>query len=836
MTIKKKFTMLAFMVGVALFVVILVFIGSNRFLMTSNNEIFQTSTKGIEQINVIQNILNNLRHNETLSANYAAMGNVGKIAEIEALFREDEKLLMEKISAFNFKNISKEELKKKIDEYTALASQTIEHSNSFSIDAALQNVTEESLIPFIKISETLEELRNARIASAKAQNQQAVKYSNITKAAGILVVFVAVGLIAFLIFFRKSIINPINAMVGYLKNVSHGDLTTSVTVDSSDEIGTMGNALRNTVANLRDIISNVVKSTYHVANVAENVSKSANQIAQAAQEEASATDETTASMEQMAVSISEVARNTEALASNADETSSTIGEMAASIEQVGKNAEMMSLAVEETSATIEEMIVSIEETARNSTSMTESVSETSLSVENQLSSFEQISKNSESLKNMVADTSGTIEEMTRTVSEVAKRIEGANKLSQDAFKDAEEGGKAVYQSIESLQNIGETTETTLSIIQNLGKRSEDIGSIVEVIDEIADQTNLLALNAAIEAARAGDAGRGFAVVAEEIRKLAERSMEATKEIANVIKHAQDDTDTAIKATEQTYREGKGGITLAGQSRDAFTSIIASVKESSEVIQEITKSATELNRAIEQVMEYVVNMNTSTEELAEAVKVQANDADNVRNSLDRMNKMVQEVNKAAKEQSQGGQQIRQAVEGIKNIVREVELAVREQVGGTKQIVQAVEQMRNMTEAVAKATAEQKLGGETVVRAMEGMSHISAENLKVSNDMVTTAGDTIYKIENLQYMISNFRISSNGNGRCWEIMNCPESSRQKCPAYKSEEDRCWLITGTWCKGVKQGDARAKLRNCMTCRAYATIMGLERQETGEPAGIET
>ena len=110
----------------------------------------------------------------------------------------------------------------------------------------------------------------------------------------------------------------------------------------------------------------------------------------------------------------------------------------------------------------------------------------------------------------------------------------------------------------------------MGIIQNLGKRSEEIGSIVEVIDEIADQTNLLALNAAIEAARAGDAGRGFAVVAEEIRKLAERSMEATKEIANVIKQVQSETETAIKATEETYREGKGGIVLAGQSRDAFT--------------------------------------------------------------------------------------------------------------------------------------------------------------------------------------------------------------------------------------------------------------------------
>ncbi|MDP2167530.1 MAG: methyl-accepting chemotaxis protein [Thermodesulfovibrionales bacterium] len=638
-----------------------------------------------------------------------------------------------------------------------------------------------------------------------------------------LIIFCIIGGFFFVRGISKGITSPIDDMLKTVKELETGNLTAEITAKGSHEINQIADGFNRVVRSLRDMIKQTADSTYHVALSAENVSTGSVHIANSSQEEAAATDETTASMEEMAVSISQVSKNAEALATNVDETSATINEMAASIEQVGKNADIMAASVEETSATIEQMLSSIDQTARNTGAMTDSVNETSLTVENLLASVEQISKNTESLKHMVTETSSTIEEMMRTVSEVAGKIGTANKLSQDAFKDAEDGGKAIYQSIESLQNIGNTTEKTMSLIQNLGKRSEEIGSIVEVIDEIADQTNLLALNAAIEAARAGDAGRGFAVVAEEIRKLAERSMEATKEISSVIKQVQAETSNAVKATEETYREGKGGMALAASSRDAFTGIIAVVKDTSEIMNDIAKSAAELNKATGQVMKYIVDMNSSTEEVTGAVKAQAGSTGNIRNAIEKMNRQVQQVNIATKEQAIGGKQIRETVERMKTAVQEVGIAVKEQVGGARQIAQSVETMNTMTRDVANATAEQKLGGETIVKAMEGMSHIATENLKLSGEMKTTADDTLFQIENLQYIISNFRIHTNGNQKCWELLRCPDTARQKCPAYKSTEDRCWLITGTWCKGVQQGDARSKIKNCMTCEAFKVIQGL-------------
>lgn len=637
-----------------------------------------------------------------------------------------------------------------------------------------------------------------------------------------IVILVLGILIAYLL--SRSITVPVSKGLKVVNQIAAGDLTAEIKTSSKDEIGQLLGAMDLMAANLRTLIATATKSSYHVAVTADKVAKSSSQLSKAAQDEAAATDQTTTSMEEMASSISHVAKNTEALATNVDETSSTINEMAASIEQVGKSSDLMAKSVEETSATIEEMLATVEQTARNSGTMADAVGETSMTMENLLAAIEQIGKNTDALKGMVLDTSGTIEEMTRTVKEVSVRITGANRLSQDAFKEAEEGGKSIYKSIESLQNIGTTTEKTMKLIQNLGKRSEEIGSIVEVIDEIADQTNLLALNAAIEAARAGDAGRGFAVVADEIRKLAERSMQATKEIAAVIKQVQTETETAITATEETYREGKGGIAVAEESRKGFTEIIASMKESSRVIEGITKSAEELDKAIDQVMKYVVDMNSSAEEVAGAVKTQVRGATNIRSLIETMNKMVQEVNIAAKEQAIGGKQLRELLERMRNMVHEVGIAVKEQVGGTKQIVQSVDIMHRMTQSVANATAEQKLGGETIVKAMEGIGRISAENLTMSRDMVTVADETLFQIENLQYSISNFKIHKNGNRRCWDIMNCSQNARQKCPAHNSEEVRCWQIAGTWCKGVQQGDFRSKLKNCMTCEAFSVIQGIQ------------
>jgi twitching motility protein PilJ len=140
--------------------------------------------------------------------------------------------------------------------------------------------------------------------------------------------------------------------------------------------------------------------------------------------------------------------------------------------------------------------------------------------------------------------------------------------------------------------IDSAVQQTAEKMRLLGVRSTEISEILDLINDIAAQTNLLALNAAIEAAHAGEAGLGFSVVAEEIRKLAERSGRATKDIGNLIKSIQKETLEALAAMENGMKEVEGGSTLAGKASRALNDISIAVRESSELIEEISAASDE----------------------------------------------------------------------------------------------------------------------------------------------------------------------------------------------------------------------------------------------------
>src|SRR6185369_8085820 len=118
-------------------------------------------------------------------------------------------------------------------------------------------------------------------------------------------------------------------------------------------------------------------------------------------------------------------------------------------------------------------------------------------------------------------------------------------VAQEARQNAHQGGMAVTETIAGMNRIRSNVQETAKKIKRLGESSQQIGEIVKLIDDIADQTNMLALNAAIQAAMAGEQGKGFSVVAEEVRRLAERSAGATREIASLVKSIQDDTAEAV---------------------------------------------------------------------------------------------------------------------------------------------------------------------------------------------------------------------------------------------------------------------------------------------------
>ncbi|MDD4599491.1 Methyl-accepting chemotaxis protein McpB [bioreactor metagenome] len=221
------------------------------------------------------------------------------------------------------------------------------------------------------------------------------------------------------------------------------------------------------------------------------------------------------------------------------------------------------------------------------------------------------------------DTSAVVEQISASIQQVAATTNGVAAQSAQAAAKANDGSKSVNKAISQMMQIEQTVNTSAKVVVELGERSNEIGQIVDAISGIAGQTNLLALNAAIEAARAGEHGRGFAVVADEVRKLAEQSQEAAKQIAALISGIQGETDKAVAAMNDGTREVKVGAEVVNAAGQAFQEIVELVTQVSDQIKEISTAIEQMAIGSQQIVTAVNRIdNLSKKASGEAQTVSA----------------------------------------------------------------------------------------------------------------------------------------------------------------------------------------------------------------------
>ena len=234
----------------------------------------------------------------------------------------------------------------------------------------------------------------------------------------------------------------------------------------------------------------------------------------------------------------------------------------------------------------------------------------------------QVSNGAETQRDRAASTATAMEEMNVTVLEVARNAGSASEQAEATRSKATEGAELVNHVIEAIHNVNIVANEVDLSMRDLGTQTDAIGSVLNVISDIADQTNLLALNAAIEAARAGEAGRGFAVVADEVRKLAEKTMSATTEVALSIKSIQTSTAKNIQHVIKAVDGVSKATEIAKVSGEALTEILDLANANNALIADIATAAEEQSATSEEINRAIDDINSIAEESAHGMRESA----------------------------------------------------------------------------------------------------------------------------------------------------------------------------------------------------------------------
>ena len=284
------------------------------------------------------------------------------------------------------------------------------------------------------------------------------------------------------------------------------------------------------------------------------------------------------------------------------------------------------------------------------------VRETAASIEEMTYAIREVAKNADTLSLTAEETSSSMEEMDASIEHVQNHAVETARLSVAAARDAAGGADAMMKTIAEIERIEASTMDVVDVMSNLVSRIRAIGQILDAIDDVVEQTNLLSLNASIIAMQAGDHGRGFAVVANEIKSLAERAADSTKEIGDMMLAIQTESERAIELVGQCAKNVTQGVEVSSEARRALEKILESVEKSTEMVESIARATTEQSHGSRLVTSATSRLAETVRQIASSTSEQARGSESIMHNVDRMRAIASRVELSSREQSCGSSEI------------------------------------------------------------------------------------------------------------------------------------------------------------------------------------
>jgi len=498
----------------------------------------------------------------------------------------------------------------------------------------------------------------------------------------------------------RDLSKPLLNLTDATRRVARGELKEEISHISNDELGELALSFRKMGESLKLMIRRINSATESLDLAMSNIESASKVVNQGAQSQEHSVEEVFTAMMEMNTAIQGISENVETLSLAAQESSSSIFQVATSMKRIFESIETLDKSINDTGSSINEMIAAIDQVADNVNNLS-------------------------AIADQTASSMAQMNQAIRSIEELANQTAG---ISETVIRDAEEGVQAVDQTQQGIQQIASVVHHAEEVITKLGKRASEIGKIMQVIEEVTNQTNLLALNAAIIAAQAGEHGRGFAVVADEIKQLAERTTGSTREITQLIRAVQKESNDAVVAIQEGTRSVAEGVRLSDQARKALDKILESSRSSTERVKEIARTT--------------IEQSSSSQQISKA--------------MEQVAEMVNQISVATTEQSKGGALILKATEQMKEASKLVHKTTEQQMEGAKLISKSIENITDMLYNINSAQKEQKKAAEQVVRLMENIRHISQESVESGARLEQVLKRLEGEAEKLKQEVSRFQV--------------------------------------------------------------------------------